>query len=153
MSEQKHTFTEFRRSKNIDNDDTVKGRRHKVSDMRFTIIGLFLIVLNAMRAIAQESLPAYQDLELSFEERAADLVSRMTLEEKVSQLVHDAKAIERLSIPAYNWMNEALHGVANMDCHARNPKMQKTGFIAFQVHGESQCQVLYKDIKLVPLSN
>ena len=45
-------------------------------------------------------------------ERAADMVSRMTLEEKISQMVFDAPAIERLGIPAYNWWNECLHGVA-----------------------------------------
>ena len=45
-------------------------------------------------------------------ERAAELVGRMTLEEKASQLRFDAPAIERLGVPAYNWWNEALHGVA-----------------------------------------
>ncbi|MCD7882252.1 MAG: glycoside hydrolase family 3 C-terminal domain-containing protein [Lachnospiraceae bacterium] len=44
--------------------------------------------------------------------RAKELVSRMTTEEKASQLRYDAPAIERLGIPAYNWWNEALHGVA-----------------------------------------
>ncbi len=44
-------------------------------------------------------------------ERVADLVSRMTLEEKILQMVYDAPAIERLGIPAYNWWNECLHGV------------------------------------------
>ncbi|MCD8075188.1 MAG: glycoside hydrolase family 3 C-terminal domain-containing protein [Lachnospiraceae bacterium] len=44
--------------------------------------------------------------------KAQELVSRMTLEEKASQLRYDAPAIERLGIPAYNWWNEALHGVA-----------------------------------------
>ena len=46
------------------------------------------------------------------EARAKDLVSRMTLEEKVSQMVDVAPAIPRLGVPAYNWWNEALHGVA-----------------------------------------
>ena len=46
------------------------------------------------------------------ENRAKELVSRMTLEEKASQLRYDAPAIDRLGIPAYNWWNEALHGVA-----------------------------------------
>jgi beta-glucosidase len=46
------------------------------------------------------------------EARAKDLVSRMTLEEKVSQMQDVAPAIPRLGIPAYNWWNEALHGVA-----------------------------------------
>jgi len=45
-------------------------------------------------------------------EKAKELVSRMTLEEKASQLKYDAPAIPRLGIPAYNWWNEALHGVA-----------------------------------------
>jgi beta-glucosidase len=54
---------------------------------------------------------AFQNPDLSFEERAADLVSRMTLDEKISQMVHDAPAVERLGIPAYNWWNECLHGV------------------------------------------
>lgn len=45
-------------------------------------------------------------------ERAEELVSKMTIEERISQLRYDAPAIERLGIPAYNWWNEALHGVA-----------------------------------------
>lgn len=48
----------------------------------------------------------------SFKERAKELVSRMTLAEKMSQMRYDAPAIERLGIPAYNWWNECLHGVA-----------------------------------------
>lgn len=48
----------------------------------------------------------------SFKERAKELVSRMTLAEKISQMRYDAPAIERLGIPAYNWWNECLHGVA-----------------------------------------
>ncbi len=48
----------------------------------------------------------------SFEKRAADLISRMTLEEKVLQMQNSAPAIPRLGIPAYDWWNEALHGVA-----------------------------------------
>jgi beta-glucosidase len=54
----------------------------------------------------------YADERESFERRAADLVSRLSLEEKIAQLMHDAPAVERLGIPAYNWCNEALHGVA-----------------------------------------
>ncbi len=47
-----------------------------------------------------------------YRERAAALVAKMTLEEKVSQTLYNAPAIERLGISAYNWWNEALHGVA-----------------------------------------
>ena len=50
--------------------------------------------------------------ERSFKERARALVAQMTLDEKISQLLYDAPAIERLGIPAYTWWNEALHGVA-----------------------------------------
>ena len=56
--------------------------------------------------------PIYKDNSYSFKERAEDLVSRMTVEEKASQLRYDAPAIERLGVPRYNWWNEALHGVA-----------------------------------------
>jgi beta-glucosidase len=54
----------------------------------------------------------YKDTSLSFEERADDLVRRMTPEEKVSQMVYASSAIPRLGIPEYNWWNECLHGVA-----------------------------------------
>ena len=56
--------------------------------------------------------PVYLDESRTDEERVRDLVSQMTLEEKVSQLRYDAPAVERLGIPSYNWWNEALHGVA-----------------------------------------
>jgi beta-glucosidase len=56
--------------------------------------------------------PAYLDTSLSAEQRAADLVQRMTLEEKASQLVNQARAIPRLNVPSYDWWSEALHGVA-----------------------------------------
>ncbi len=56
--------------------------------------------------------PLYRDTSAPFEQRAQDLLSRMTLEEKISQLMYDSPAIERLGVPAYNWWNECLHGVA-----------------------------------------
>jgi beta-glucosidase len=56
--------------------------------------------------------PAYLNPDLSPERRAADIVSRMTLEEKVLQMQNTAPAIPRLGVPAYDWWNEALHGVA-----------------------------------------
>ena len=54
----------------------------------------------------------YKDRTKSFEERAHDLVSKMTLMERCEQLKFGAPAIERLSVEAYNWWNEGLHGVA-----------------------------------------
>jgi beta-glucosidase len=55
--------------------------------------------------------PAFQDTTLPLEQRVDDLVSRMTLGEKISQMVYDAPGIERLNVPPYNWWNECLHGV------------------------------------------
>lgn len=54
----------------------------------------------------------FLDPSLGLEQRVDDLVSRMTLEEKIGQMVNDAPAIERLGIPRYNWWSEGLHGVA-----------------------------------------
>ena len=54
----------------------------------------------------------FQDPSLPIETRVNDLVLKMTLEEKVSQMLNTAPAIDRLGIPAYNWWNECLHGVA-----------------------------------------
>ncbi|HMQ06035.1 MAG TPA: glycoside hydrolase family 3 N-terminal domain-containing protein [Saprospiraceae bacterium] len=50
--------------------------------------------------------------DLSIEERTEDIISRMTLDEKIDQLLYNAPAIDRLGIPEYNWWNECLHGVA-----------------------------------------
>lgn len=54
----------------------------------------------------------YLNPELSMEERVNDLVGRMTLEEKIGQMINQAPAIERLGVPEYNWWNEGLHGIA-----------------------------------------
>ena len=59
-----------------------------------------------------EQKPAYLNPGLPPEQRAADLVHRMTLEEKASQLVNQARPVTRLGVPAYDWWSEALHGVA-----------------------------------------
>ncbi len=54
----------------------------------------------------------FQNPDLPIETRVNDLVSRLTLEEKVGQMLNSAPAVERLGIPAYDWWNECLHGVA-----------------------------------------
>ena len=54
----------------------------------------------------------YENYKLDFTTRVDDLVKRMTLEEKVSQMLNSSPAIIRLNIPAYDWWNEVLHGVA-----------------------------------------
>ncbi|MBN1429932.1 MAG: glycoside hydrolase family 3 C-terminal domain-containing protein [Anaerolineae bacterium] len=55
--------------------------------------------------------PIYEEPARTIEERVDDLIGRMSLEEKVSQMGNEAPAIEHLDIPQYNWWNEALHGV------------------------------------------
>jgi len=79
--------------------------------------GLLVVVLGmaaAFAAVAQDAQKAaYLDTNLPAEQRAADLVQRMTLEEKASQLVNQARAIPRLDVPYYDWWSEALHGVIN----------------------------------------
>ena len=69
----------------------------------------FLLSLATMTATAQ-TLP-YQDPSLDAAQRAGDLCSRLTLEEKASLMMYRSPAIERLGIPAFEWWNEALHGV------------------------------------------
>jgi beta-glucosidase len=77
-------------------------------------VGMQIPVFAAPPATTQNTAaPAYLNTNLSPEVRAKDLVGRMTLEEKASQLVNDARAIPRLKVPAYNWWSEALHGVIN----------------------------------------
>jgi beta-glucosidase len=61
---------------------------------------------------AEAATPDYLNPRLPISRRVEDLVSRMTLEEKVAQMMNRAPAIERLGVPAYDWWNEALHGVA-----------------------------------------
>ncbi|MDR0567104.1 MAG: glycoside hydrolase family 3 C-terminal domain-containing protein [Prevotellaceae bacterium] len=63
-------------------------------------------------ACQPEPQPDYLNTKLSFEQRADDLVARMTLEQKALQLCYDAPGIDSLHLPAHNWWNECLHGVA-----------------------------------------
>ncbi|MFL6354198.1 MAG: glycoside hydrolase family 3 C-terminal domain-containing protein [Bryobacteraceae bacterium] len=72
----------------------------------------FFGLLGTAIAQADRQHALYKDQSASPEQRTADLVSRMTLEEKVSQMQNAAPAIVRLGVPAYDWWNEALHGVA-----------------------------------------
>jgi beta-glucosidase len=71
-----------------------------------------LLICGVSAIVAQDEKPAYLDTSLSPEQRAADLVKRMTLEEKATQLVNQARAIPRLKVPGYDWWSESLHGVA-----------------------------------------
>ncbi|HEX7085629.1 MAG TPA: glycoside hydrolase family 3 C-terminal domain-containing protein [Vicinamibacterales bacterium] len=85
---------------------------------RFRVVVLLVLVAAAGLWLARRtglggaSTPLYLDPSLPPEVRAADLVSRMTVEEKISQLMNQAAAIPRLGVPEYEWWNECLHGVA-----------------------------------------
>jgi beta-glucosidase len=83
-----------------------------LSRSRTTILIALLLALPLSGARGPRTYPGYQNQELAPEMRAADLVARMTLQEKVLQMQNAAPAIPRLGIPAYDWWNEALHGVA-----------------------------------------
>ncbi|RJP67698.1 MAG: glycoside hydrolase family 3 protein [Ignavibacteriales bacterium] len=74
------------------------------------LIILLSFILVTVPVSAQNE--AYKNPDLPVKERAHDLVSRMTLEEKISQMMNEAEAIPRFDIPYYNWWNEGLHGVA-----------------------------------------
>lgn len=76
------------------------------------LLGLATCLLLQAAVAQQPAQLPYQNTALTPEERAADLVHRMTLEEKASQLINQARAIPRLNIPAYDWWSESLHGVA-----------------------------------------
>lgn len=73
---------------------------------------IYCIILITVSNSCNNEIPTHKNTDKSFEERAKYLVSLMTLEEKVSQMSYDSPAIDRLEIPAYNWWNECLHGVA-----------------------------------------
>ncbi len=69
-------------------------------------------LLCGLGSMPAQTKSAFQQTDLPPAQRAADIVHRMTLEEKASQLVNQSRAIPRLGVPAYDWWSEALHGVA-----------------------------------------
>jgi beta-glucosidase len=76
------------------------------------VAGIALIFAFPTNRTSGQQAPPYRNPSLPIETRVNDLVSRMTLEEKVSQMMNGSTPVERLGIPAYEWWNEALHGVA-----------------------------------------
>ncbi len=72
---------------------------------------LIALVLSVVSAVAQNTVD-YRSSQLSVDLRANDLLKKLTIEEKISLLGYSSDAVPRLGIPAYNWWNEALHGVA-----------------------------------------
>ncbi len=72
----------------------------------------FILTLIPALLCAQAELPKYTDSNLSVEERSADLLNKLNLEEKCSLLMYNSPAIPAWGIDEYNWWNECLHGVA-----------------------------------------
>jgi len=77
----------------------------------FVISVSFIKVTQCQTNLDIKALP-FMSPDLPLPARVDDLVSRLTLEEKILQMQHTAPAIDRLGIPQYNWWNECLHGVA-----------------------------------------
>jgi beta-glucosidase len=85
----------------------------KNSLMKNPFLLLLLFITGSFAAHAQKKYDyPFQNPALSIDARVNDLVSRLTLEEKVNQMLNSTPAIERLGIPPYDWWNESLHGVA-----------------------------------------
>ncbi len=83
--------------------------------MRFNLyksLLLFLFITIIISAYSKNFKYPFQNPNLALEKRVQDLVSHLTLEEKVGQLMYNAEEIPRLGIPQYNWWSECLHGVA-----------------------------------------
>ena len=76
------------------------------------ILLLFAVGWSVCAAQSPKTTYPFRDTTLTVDERVEDLISRLTLSEKVQMMKHQSPAIERLGVPAYNWRNEALHGVA-----------------------------------------
>ncbi len=84
-----------------------------INHWRNTLLALAVYSMGTLSSVlhAQTKFP-YQDPSLPVKTRVDDLVSRMTLAEKVSQMMNDSAAIPRLGVPQYDWWTEGLHGVA-----------------------------------------
>jgi len=80
------------------------------SPVKLLVIALFACFYSTI--VQAQSVPVYKDMSQPLDARVKDLVSKLTLEEKASLLGYNSKAVPRLDIPAYNWWNEGLHGVA-----------------------------------------
>ena len=92
---------------------TIPSRYSSIRLLKSALIVVLYLGLYSCDAPEKEpNVLPYLNPALSREERVADLVGRMTLEEKISQMINQAPAIERLGVPEYNWWSEGLHGVA-----------------------------------------
>ena len=83
-----------------------------MKQFKLKIIVVFFINLLLCQSLFAQKLSSFRDEKLSIETRAQNLLEQLSLEEKIALLGYNSQAIPRLGIPAYNWWNEALHGVA-----------------------------------------
>jgi len=79
--------------------------------LAFLLVVMLSAVMNAQETKIDKSELDFYNTDLSMDERIDDLISRLTLEEKAQQMLNASPAIDRLGIPAYDWWNEALHGL------------------------------------------
>src|SRR5450432_3927423 len=103
------------------NEDATSSRAgmKNQSDKKIIMKILFKTIVITFISMILASCQSKKDYKFPFldpgrpiEERVNDLVGRMTLDEKISQMMNASQAIDRLSVPEYNWWNECLHGVA-----------------------------------------
>ena len=113
----------------------VRNRRHRRLRKIHTAVAIAAVLggtvltvpAAAGSATAHESLPIYLNTHYSFEARAADLVSRMTLPEKVTQLsTNSAPAIPRLGVQQYTYWNEGQHGINTLGANQNNAGIYAT---------------------------
>src|SRR5271169_1719115 len=97
------------------NNQGLMGMKKRTVEIAVACAMVFLFV-TAPERVAQTSqaadIPLYLDPSQPINVRVDDLVAKMTLEEKVSQMVNQSRAIPRLMVPRYDWRSEALHGIA-----------------------------------------
>src|SRR5215469_10152326 len=86
--------------------------RRKIRTIMFALAVVFMNSVMSDGQTSKEGSPSYLDPSQPIDARVDDLVSRMTLEEKASQLVNQSRAIPRLRVAEYDWRSEALHGIA-----------------------------------------
>ena len=86
--------------------------------MKQLTVAMITLLLTASCSEKQQDYP-FRNPDLPLEERIDDLLSRLTPEEKIGQMMNVTPAIERLGIPTYDWWNEALHGVPDVRPYSR----------------------------------
>src|SRR5665647_3610121 len=92
----------------------------------FILFGILTFFIVSAASGRDKNLLPYQNTKLQVDERVNDLVSRMTLDEKISQMMNSSVAIIRLGIPSYQWWNEGLHGVGRADIATVFPPVSYT---------------------------